>query len=151
MHCALSVSVWICICRMMISCLQHLLEFFSRESDSTIANVCPSSLSVIETPQPLRNAPTGQQAYWPSSLSTYWPLSLMTIEPIDHWVYQPMILVTIKPMFFFCDFYAFWLINLSMYLSVIKLLKPWVYWVKLVELTTTCKTKWFNWIPKYFL
>ena len=37
--------------------------FFSRKSDSTIANVCPSvCLSVTETPQPLRIAPI--QVFW---------------------------------------------------------------------------------------
>ena len=44
------------------------LIIFSRESDSRIANVrpsvCPSiRLSVTETPQPLRIAPIGRQAY----------------------------------------------------------------------------------------
>ena len=53
---------------------------FSREGDSTIANVRLSvRQSVTKTPQPLRIGPIDHQAYRPSSLST--------IEPIDHQAY----------------------------------------------------------------
>jgi len=50
---------------------QLMRNFFSRESDSTVANVRLSvRLSVTETPQPLRIAPIDHRAYQPLSLST---------------------------------------------------------------------------------
>ena len=55
-----------------------VIKIFSRESESTIANVCPS---VSLSPKPL-------------SLSE---LLLSTIEPINHQAYQPLSLSTIKP------------------------------------------------------
>ena len=66
---------------------------FSPKSNSRIANFCSSVCpSVTKTPQPLRIAPIGHQAYQPWSLLTietfdnqaYQPLSLSTIEPINH-------------------------------------------------------------------
>ena len=74
---------------------------------SVCQSVCPS---VTKTPQPLRIAPIGHQAYRPLSLWTiepinhraYWPSSLSTIEPlritpINHQAYQPLSLLTIEP------------------------------------------------------
>ena len=76
-------------------------SIFSRESDSTIANVRLSvCLSVCH-----RNPSASQnRSYRPSSLSTIKPIdhqayrssSLSTIEPIDHWAYRPLSLSTIK-------------------------------------------------------
>ena len=63
---------------------------FSRESDSTIANVRPSvCLSVTKTPQPLRITPTNHRGYRPSSL--------LTVKPIDHQAYWPSSPLIIKP------------------------------------------------------
>ena len=77
---------------------------FSRESNSTIANVRLSvCLSVIKTPQSLRIAPIYHWVYRPLSLSTIEPInhqaylksSLLTIKPIDYWAYQPLSLMTL--------------------------------------------------------
>ena len=69
---------------------------------SVYLSVCPSvRLSVTETPQPLRIAPIGHQAYQ--------PLSLSTNKPINQWAYQPSGLSTIKPI----NHQAYWPSSLS--------------------------------------
>ena len=84
---------------------------------SVCLSIRPSvHLSVTETPQHLRIAPSSlltikpidYQAYQPSSLTTvkpvksikpinhqaFWPLSLLTIKPINHWANWPSSLST---------------------------------------------------------
>ena len=65
--------------------------FFSCESDSRIASVCPSvslsqkTLSLSESLLLTINHQANQ------------PLSLSTIKPINHQAYQPLSLLTIEP------------------------------------------------------
>ena len=59
--------------------------FFSRESDSRIANVRPSvGPSVRLSQKPLRLSELLLLTIEPIGHRAYWPLSLSAIEPIDH-------------------------------------------------------------------
>ena len=69
-----------------ISKVLDLYLFFSRESDSRIANVCPSVHQSVHHKNPSS-----------SQNCSYQPSSLSTIEPIDHQAYWPSSLSTIKP------------------------------------------------------
>ena len=114
--------------------------FFSRESDSRIANVrplvsplvCPSSIAqnalCLSESLLLTIEPIDRQAYWPLSLLTiepidhqaFQPSSLLIFEPIYHRAYQSSSLPTIEPI----DHQAY----RPSRLSIIEPINHWAYW-----------------------
>ena len=114
------------------STIQTFQKFFSRESDSTIANVCSSvSPSEIKTPQPLRIKPICHYAYllisqipishhanqlscqtatMPPPTQPLCQLAIIPIPISHHHAYWPLYLSAICPAF--ATSKPFWLVSL---------------------------------------